>query len=262
MPLKFCANLSFMFQETKCLLERYDLAKRAGFRAVECAFPYDYSVEDVKTTKEKAGVEQILINVFVGDVTKGELGFAAVPGKEAEFKKSLNLAVAYAKALNCSRIHIMSGRVENITRECDQAYENNMRYAADLLSKENIVGLIEPINPYSVPKYFMNSYDKGLELVKKINSPNLKLMMDLFHLQHLRGNLTNNITDLLPYVGHIQIAQVPHRNEPNTPGEVNYPYLFSVLEKLGYDGWIGLEYKPASDTVTGLKWVEEYGYKL
>lgn len=262
MSLKFCANLSFMFQESTSLLERYNLAKKAGFRAVECAFPYEYSLEDVKKAKENAGVDQILINVFVGDVTKGELGFAAIPGKEDEFKKSLELAVQYAKALNCSRIHIMSGRVEDVTKEHNDVYESNMRLAATLLEKEDITGLIEPINPYSVPGYFMNNFEKGLELVKRINSPRLKLMMDLFHLQHLNGNLTNNITSLLPYVGHIQVAQVPHRHEPDTPGEVSYPYVFSLLEKLKYNGWIGLEYKPAEKTADGLKWIHNYGYKF
>ncbi|GLH10955.1 Putative hydroxypyruvate isomerase [Gryllus bimaculatus] len=262
MPLKFCANLSFMFQETASLLERYGLAKQAGFRAVECAFPYDFSTEDVVAAKKNAGVEQVLINVFVGDVTKGELGFAALPGQEEEFKNSISLAIKYAKALECPRIHIMSGRVEDVTRENADTYEKNIRYATSLLEKENIVGLIEPINPYSVPKYYMNSYEKGLELVKKINSPNLKLMMDLFHLQHLRGNLTHNIEDLLPYVGHIQIAQVPHRHEPDTNGEINYQYVFSVLEKNGYNGWIGLEYKPLEATAVGLKWIRNFGYSL
>ncbi|GLH10953.1 Putative hydroxypyruvate isomerase [Gryllus bimaculatus] len=238
------------------------LAKQAGFRAVECAFPYDFSTEDVVAAKKNAGVEQVLINVFVGDVTKGELGFAALPGQEEEFKNSISLAIKYAKALECPRIHIMSGRVEDVTRENADTYEKNIRYATSLLEKENIVGLIEPINPYSVPKYYMNSYEKGLELVKKINSPNLKLMMDLFHLQHLRGNLTHNIEDLLPYVGHIQIAQVPHRHEPDTNGEINYQYVFSVLEKNGYNGWIGLEYKPLEATAVGLKWIRNFGYSL
>ncbi|XP_069694497.1 putative hydroxypyruvate isomerase [Periplaneta americana] len=262
MPLKFCANLSFMFQETASLLERYQLAKNVGFRAVECAFPYVHPVEEVVAAQKKADVEQILINVFVGDVTKGELGFAAIPGAEDKFKDSINLAVKYAKALNCSRIHVMSGAVQKETEENAITYEKNLRHAVSVFEKENIVGLIEPINPYSVPKYYMNSYHKGLDLVKKVNSPNLKIMMDIFHLQHLHGNLALNIKEFLPYVGHIQVAQVPDRHEPNSSGEINYKYIFTLLEELGYDGWIGLEYKPAGLTKDGLTWVKELGQSL
>lgn len=262
MPLKFCANLSFMFQETTSLLERYQLAKDVGFRAVECAFPYVHSVDEVVAAQKKANVEQILINVFVGDVTKGELGFASIPGAEEKFNDSLNLAVKYAKALKCSRIHVMSGAVEKVNEENVKTYEKNIKHAASLFEKESIIGLIEPINPYSVPKYYMNDFQKGLEVVKKVNSPNLRLMLDMFHLQHLHGNLTLNIRKLLPYVGHIQVAQVPDRHEPNTSGEIDYRYIFSLLEQLGYDDWIGLEYRPAGSTKEGLKWVEEFNMKL
>lgn len=262
MPLKFCANLSFMFQETTSLLERYQLAKDVGFRAVECAFPYVHTVEEVVAAQKKANVEQILINAFVGDVTKGELGFASIPGAEEKFNDSLNLAVKYAKALKCSRVHVMSGAVEKVNEENVKTYEKNIKHAASLFEKENIIGLIEPINPFSVPKYYMNDFQKGLKVVKKVNSPNLKLMLDMFHLQHLHGNLTLNIKELLPYVGHIQVAQVPDRHEPNTSGEIDYRYIFSLLEQLEYDGWIGLEYRPAGGTKEGLKWVEEFNMKL
>ncbi|XP_047101930.1 putative hydroxypyruvate isomerase isoform X2 [Schistocerca piceifrons] len=218
MTLRVCANLSFMFQETTSLIERYALAKEAGFRAVECAFPYEYSLEEVISAKESAGVDQILINVFPGDPSKGELGFAAIPGQEEKFKESLSLAVKYAKGLHCKRIHVMSGNAKNPSSVNDDIYEKNIKYAASLFEKEGIVGLIEPINPHSVPNYYMNNFSKG----------------------------------------HIQIAQVPNRNEPDTPGEVNYSYIFDVLKDNGYDGWIGLEYKPAMGTREGLKWIQNY----
>lgn len=262
MSLKFCANLSFMFQETASLLERYMLAGKAGFRAVECAFPYTHTVEEIVEAKSKAGVDQVLINVYVGDISKGEFGFAAIPGKEEAFCDSINLSVNYAKALQCNVIHIMSGLVLSPTKENDKVFEKNLRLAAAVFEKEEIIGVIEPINGYSVPNYYMNDFNKALNVIKKINSPNLKLQLDLFHLQFLRGNITNNIKDMLPYVGHIQIAQVPNRNEPDTPGEINYKYILSVLEKHEYVGWIGLEYKPASDTETGLKWIKSWGYNL
>lgn len=262
MPLKFCANLSFMFQETASLLERYGLAKDAGFRAVECAFPYDYEVDKVVEAKKNAKVEQILINTYVGDITKGELGFAAIPGSDAAFESSIQKAIKYAKALNCSRIHVMSGAVEKVEDSHVNAYYKNIKHAADVFEKENIIGLIEPINPYSVPNYYMNSFEKGLEVVKQVNSPNMKLMLDVFHLQQICGNLTRNITQLMPFVGHIQIAQVPDRHEPNTSGEIDYKYILSLLEKLGYNGWIGLEYKPQGATKDGLKWIKEFNVAL
>nr|CAD7606518.1 unnamed protein product [Timema genevievae] len=151
-----------------------------------------------------------------GDVTKGELGFAALPGKQEQFKDSFNLALNYAKALDCKLIHIMAGTVNEPTEEHAKVYEDNLRFASKQLENEGIVGLIEPINCYSVPKYYLNSYEKG----------------------------------------HIQVAQVPFRNEPNTSGEINYPYVFGLLEELGYQGWIGLEYKPLSSTKQGLGWMQ------
>lgn len=262
MSLKFCANLSFMFQETTSLLERYILARNAGFRAVECAFPYTHTLQEIVEAKNKADVDQVLINIYVGDVSKGELGFAAIPGKEEVFRDSINISVTYAKALKCKIIHIMAGLVFNPSKENDEVFEKNLRLAASVFEKEKIMGVIEPINGYSVPNYYMNDFNKALTVLKKINSPNLKLQLDLFHLQFLRGNITNNIKDMLPYVGHIQLAQVPNRNEPDTPGEIDYRYVLSVLAEQQYEGWIGLEYKPVSDTETGLKWIKNFGYSL
>lgn len=262
MALKFCANLSFMFQETSSLLERYTLAKNAGFKAVECAFPYDYTIEEVVKAKNEADVEQVLINVYPGDFKKGDLGFAALPGKEKQFADSLKLAIDYAKALNCKKIHIMSGTVKLNTKENDEVFEKNLKSAVKLLEMAGITGLIEPLNPYSVPNYYLNDYEKGLNILNKINSPFLKLQLDIFHLQHLKGNITNCIKEMLSTIGHIQIAQVPNRNEPNTPGEINYKYIFSILEQHNYSDFIGLEYKPANDTIKGLKWIDDYGFQL
>nr|CAD7427065.1 unnamed protein product [Timema monikensis] len=248
MPFRVCANLSFMFQETSSLLERYHLAKECGFKGVECAFPYQHKIEEVVEAKKSANVEQVLINVFPGDVTKGELGFAALPGKQEQFKDSFNLALNYAKALDCKlyeniyfMIHIMAGTVNEPTEEHAKVYENNLRFASKLLENEGIVGLIEPINCYSVPKYYLNSYEKGY-------------ISPLF--QHKR--VKNRPYHASMARGHIQVAQVPFRNEPNTSGEINYPYVFGLLEELGYQGWIGLEYKPLSSTKQGLGWMQSY----
>lgn len=259
---KFCANLAFLFKE-KPLLERYSAAKQAGFKTVETGFPFGFSKQEVVNAKNSAEVDQVLINILTGDVTKGELGYAAIPGKENEFEESLKVTVDYAKALGAKKIHIMSGRIEGeVTEANDKAYINNLKYATQLLEKENLVGLIEPINKYSVPKYYMNSYEKAVKVLNTINSPNLKLQLDIFHLQLIKGDITHTIKDLMPHIGHVQIAQAPHRNEPNIPGEINFKYVFETLREQGYNDWIGLEYAPKNETVPGLKWIEELGYHL
>ncbi|XP_063910015.1 putative hydroxypyruvate isomerase [Zophobas morio] len=258
---KFCANLSFMFTEQP-FLDRYKLAKEAGFKAVETGFPFTFTEKQVSDAKDSAGVQQILINTYTGDVTKGELGFAAVPGKEQDFRDSINKTINYAKVLGASKIHIMAGKVLEVKDAHHLTYEENLKYAAKLLEKEGLLGVIEPINNYAVPNYYLNCYDKALSVVKKLNSPNLRIMLDVFHLQHIRGNITNSIKDLSGYIGHVQIAQVPNRNEPDTPGEVNYVYVLETLKALGYNDWIGLEYKPLENTEKGLKWLKSFGYTL
>lgn len=262
MVLKFAGNLSFMFTEASSIIERYKLAKNAGFRAVESAFPCGFSIEDVVQAKEQAGVDQVLINVYPGDATQGERGFAAIPGKEEDFKKSVDMTIQYANALHCKKIHIMAGNVESPTPAHDETFENNLLYAIKKFKKTDITGLIEPINAFTVPNYYMNSFKKGLDVVKKINSPYLKLQLDFFHLQHVCGNITRNVKEFLPHVGHVQIAQVPDRHEPDTPGEINYKYVLSLLEQEGYDGYVGLEYSPKNSSLEGLSWIEKYGYKL
>lgn len=256
MSFKICANLSFMFKESSSLLERYQLAKQCGFTAVECAFPYQFSVNEVQQSKESSLLEQILINVYPGDLSAGELGFAAIPEKVPEFRNSIDLAITYAKALNCKRIHVMAGIVHSPSSQNDEIYKSNLQYAVKLFEKENIIGVIEPLNKYLAPGYYLNSFDKAVSIIKEINSPFLKLMLDLFHLQMISGNLTNNITDFLPYAGHIQIAQAPHRHEPDSSGEINYRYIFKLLKQLNYTGWIGAEYTPIGDTSTSLKWMK------
>lgn len=264
MPLKFAANLSFMFKEHASLLDRYAAAKKAGFRAVECAFPYEFSIEQVVKAKTESGLQQVLINSWPGDLSKEDRGLAAIPGRQEEFKTTLETSIEYAKALDCTRLHIMSGKAMPLLKDAamGKVFEDNLKLAADRLEKEGIVGLIEPINHYSVPHYHMNNFDEAVRLIKKINSSSLKLQMDLFHLQHLNGNLTHRIKDMFPYVGHIQIAQVPDRHEPNTAGEINYNYVFDVLTQLDYQGWIGCEYTPKGDTVDGLSWIKEYDVEL
>lgn len=242
-----------MYQEANCLLERYSLAAKSGFTSVECAFPYSYSLEKVVQAKTDANVQQILINAPRGEAH--ELGFAAIPNMEDSFRSSIDLAVRYANALNCSKIHVMAGIVNHPVEVNHESYENNLTYATQIFETKGIMGLIEPINKYSAPGYYLNSYERAIDVLNKINSPNLKLQLDIFHLQQIKGDLTNNIKRLLPHVGHIQLAQVPARNEPNTPGEIDYDYIFQLLEELNYNEWIGLEYNPKGDTDKGLSWI-------
>ncbi|CAG9760401.1 unnamed protein product [Ceutorhynchus assimilis] len=261
--IKFCANLSFLFKD-KPFLERYASARKAGFQAVESGFPYGFSKEEVVNAKNAAGIEQILINTLTGDVTKGEVGYAAIPGKEIEFKDSIQTTIEYAKALGARKIHIMSGRVEGeVTQAHDDAYVENLKFAAKLLEQENILGVIEPINKYSVPKYYMNSYEKAIKVINAVSSPNIKLQFDIFHLQLIKGDITHTMQEVKPFIGHIQVAQAPNRNEPDSEGEINFKYVFKALIKdSGYNDWIGLEYTPSNDTVEGLKWIKTMGYSL
>lgn len=244
-----------MYQEVNSLLDRYDLAAKSGFSAVECAFPYSYPLEKVVQAKTTANVQQVLINVPRGEAT--ELGFAAIPIMEDRFRSSIDLAVSYAQALNCPKIHVMAGTVTQPTQSNREAYVNNLKYAAQVFETKGIIGLIEPINKYAASGYYLNSYEQAIDVLNTIKSPNLKLQLDIFHLQQIKGDLTNNITNLLPHVGHIQLAQVPKRNEPDTLGEIEYNYIFQLLEELNYSEWIGLEYIPKGDTDKGLSWLRK-----
>ncbi|KAH9515279.1 hypothetical protein Btru_014050 [Bulinus truncatus] len=259
MTLKFAANISMLFQEIPTLEERYSAAKDAKFNYVELTFPYNEPLEKLKAAREKAGVEQVLINAFPGDLKSGDLGLAALPDRVQDFKDGLELSVQYANALNCKRMHIMAGRVPKditpaVRERMKKTYMENLRFAADRLSKEGILALIEAVNNrISIPDYFLSCPHEGLEIVKQLNHPNLKFQFDIFHVQIMDGNLTMNIQEFLPFIGHIQLAQVPDRGEPDENGEINFPYIFKVLENAGYQGYIGLEYKPKGKTEEGLK---------
>lgn len=265
MSIKFSANITMMFCEVPTLAERYGAAKAAGFKNVESAFPYFEPLESLRDAKEKAGVEQIVINTWPGDLSKGDIGLAALPDRQQEFESKLDLAIKTAKALNCKRIHVMAGmKPDNCNEaEMESTYIKNVTMAAKKFQPEGITCLIEPLNSrITAPRYFLTDVNKAVEIIKKINLPNLKLQFDFFHIQIMEGNLTKTLEKFLPYVGHIQIAQVPDRGEPDRQGEINFPYVFDLLRKLNYDGFVGLEYKPRGNTLDGLKWIKEYGLEV
>ncbi|XP_045592921.1 putative hydroxypyruvate isomerase isoform X1 [Procambarus clarkii] len=259
--MKVAANLSFMFGEAGGLLARYKAAKETGFLAVECAFPYSVPEQEVAAVLKEQGLQQVLINSDPGDTHAGELGFAAIPGKEARFRDSLERSILYAKALGCSKLHIMSGRrCENHDESAHiTTFEANLRHAVGRLAEENITGLIEPINPVSIPGYFLNNYDTAVSVIEKINSPNLRLQLDIFHLQMICGNVSNNIKKLAPLIGHVQIAQAPHRHEPSCPGELDYIFIFSKLREAGYSDYVGAEYTPSGSSSGSLQWMQQCG---
>ncbi|XP_028855832.1 putative hydroxypyruvate isomerase isoform X2 [Denticeps clupeoides] len=263
--LKFCANISWLFTEMGDFPQRIRAAAAAGFRAVEAAWLYDCDAEELRQALRRTGVELVLLNTPPGDMKSGDLGLAAVPGREQEFRKGLDLAVKYAKALDCRRIHLMAGRIPvgadyaAVAMEMEATFVQNLKHAANVLSKEGILGLIEPINTrITDPLYFLHSPHQAADILQKVGHSAIKLQMDVFHWQIMDGNLSRNIRKYFPIIGHVQVAQVPGRNEPDAAGELNFPYLFSLLEELGYQGYIGCEYKPAGSTDAGLKWIQAY----
>ncbi|XP_053491883.1 putative hydroxypyruvate isomerase isoform X1 [Ictalurus furcatus] len=263
--LKFCANISWLFTELPELSERLRAAACAGFQAVEAAWLYGSDLRELQKVREESGLQVALINTPPGDVKNGELGLGAVPGREQDFRQGLAQAVQYAKALDCKRIHVMAGRVpagaqlSEVGVEMETTFVQNLKHAADILSKEGIMGLIEPINTrITDPQYFLDSPHQAAAILQKVDHPNMKLQMDIFHWQIMDGNLTQNIRRYFPLIGHIQVAQVPDRHEPDSPGEINFPYIFKLLEELGYQGYVGCEYKPLGSTENGLGWLKKY----
>lgn len=255
---KFAANLTMLFTEVP-FLERFERAYNAGFKAVEFLFPYAYEANILAATLKQYGFEQALFNMPPGNWDAGERGFAAIPGRENEFKASVDIALLYAKTLNCKKVHAMSGIMDSrfSHEQHVNTFISNIRYAADIFAQDNIELMIEPLNSRDVPNYFVAHQREAAELIRQVNRPNVKLQLDVYHAQIMDGDLTHLIQDLADITGHIQIASIPTRNEPSG-GEVNFPYLFTVLDKSGYEGWIGCEYNPEKSTEEGLSWVKPY----
>ena len=258
---KFAANLSMMFQDL-AFLDRFSAAASAGFKGVEFLFPYDHPAEEVAKAATDAGVEVALFNLPPGDWTKGERGFAAMPGRQNDFDEALNKAMFYAEALGCNRLHCMAGLVtENMDlAEARATYISNLTKAGDKLASSGRMALIEPINTRDVPGYFINYQQDAHDILSNVKRANVKVQMDFYHVQIMEGDLAMRAQQYIgPNVGHIQIAGVPERHEPDI-GEINYPYVFALLDKLGYDGWIGCEYRPEGDTLNGIRrWGAPYG---
>ena len=235
-------------------LDRFDAAARDGFKAVEYLFPYAFKAEDIAARLKANGLQQVLFNAAPGDWDAGERGMACLPGREAQFKATITQALAYAQALKCPRVHVMAGWVPaGMDRQALMpTYVANLRWACAQAAPLGVDLLIEPINTRDIPGFFLNRQDHAHEVLANVGAANLKVQMDLYHCQIVEGDVAMKLRQYVPTgrVGHVQIAGVPQRHEPDL-GEINYPYLFSVLDELGYSGWVGCEYRPAAGTQAG-----------
>ena len=255
---RFAANLSMLYTE-HAFLGRFAAAAADGFQAVEYLFPYDYPAAELASRLKAHGLQQVLFNAPPGDWAKGERGTACLPGREAEFRDGVQRAISYARALDCPRIHLMAGLApEGADRVAlSKTYLANLAWAA--AQATDIHFLIEPINTRDIPGFSLNRQDQAHEFVVEAGAPNLKVQMDLYHCQIVEGDLAKKIEMYLPSgrVGHFQIAGAPERQEPDV-GEINHPYLFDLIDRLGWDGWIGCEYRPKGNTSAGLGWLQRY----
>ncbi len=255
---KLAANLSLMFTEVP-FLERFGRAAAAGFKGVEYLFPYDFPAEEIAAQLAEHKLEQALFNMPPGDWDGGERGLACLPGREGEFQDGVAKAIEYARIIGCPRLHVMAGVAPAGADRTSltETYVANLKFAAQALSDAGIVGEIEPINSRDIPGFFINTSRQGMEILAAVGSPNMRLQYDIYHMQIMEGDLAPTIERLLPHIEHMQLADTPGRHEPGT-GEINYPFILDHIDKLGYGGWIGCEYRPAGETEAGLGWAKPY----
>jgi hydroxypyruvate isomerase len=257
---RFAANLSMLYNEHP-FLDRFAAAAADGFQAVEYLFPYDFTAPELAQRLTDHGLQQVLFNAPPGDWNAGERGLACLPGRQAEFRAGLQRALDYAHTLACPRIHVMAGLVPAGADRAvlQRTYEDNLAWAAQQAQAAGRTLLIEPINTRDIPGFFLNRQDEAHRIVQAIGSPHLQVQMDLYHCQIVEGDVAMKLRQYLPTgrVGHIQIAGVPQRHEPDL-GELHHPYLFEVIDELsatlgksGWDGWVGCEYRPARGTAPG-----------
>ena len=256
---RFAANLSMLFNELP-FLQRFSKAAAAGFKGVEYLFPYEFSKDVLASYLNKNELEQVLFNMPPGDWDAGERGLACIPGREAEFNDGLEAALEYANALGCHRLHMMAGIVPENTQpqNAQETYIRNLSAAASACRAHNITVLIEPINLRDMPGYFLHHQAQAVNLIQLVGEANIALQMDIYHCQMSQGDLSRHLHDNFEHIGHFQIAGVPGRHEPDN-GEIHYPYLFDAIDALGYTGWIGCEYRPATQASDGLAWAAKYG---
>ena len=256
---KLAANLSWIYQEVP-FLQRFGAAAAHGFKAVEILLPYEAPAAAIAAELKKHKLTQALFNLPPGDWSKGERGIAALPGREAEFAKALDTGLEYAKVLECRTVHVMSGLIPPgaDAKAMHRTFIENLKKTCDRTAKSGLTLVLEPINHRDIPGYFTNTTAQVEAIIKEVGAPHLKLQLDLYHLQVTEGDLQKRTERLFPLTGHVQIAGNPDRNEPDI-GEANHLYMLDVLDRLGYEGYVGLEYKPKTTTIDGLGWAKRYG---
>ncbi len=258
---RFAANLTMMFTEHP-FLDRFAAAAKAGFTAVEFLFPYAYPAEEVGKRLHDNGLTQALFNLPPGDWDAGEKGFAALPARFHDLKASLETALPYAEATGVKRVHLMAGIAERSDAKAVEAFIKSVTWAAEFFAPHGLDVVIEPINARNVPGYFLNDFTFARDLIRDLKIPNLKLQFDIYHCQIIHGDVTMRLREIIGIIGHIQIASIPSRHEPDGE-ELNYPFLFAELDRLGYAGFVGCEYNPRGKTEEGLGWFAPYrGVKL
>jgi hydroxypyruvate isomerase len=253
---RFAANLSMMFTEVP-FLDRFEAAAKAGFTSVEFLFPYDHPAEAVGERLKRNGLTQALFNLPPGNWDAGEKGFAALPARFDDLKRSLDTALPYAKATGVRRLHLMAGIANRSEAKAVEQFYKSVAWAAEFFAPHGLDVVIEPINARNVPGYFLNDFLFARDLINELKIPNLKLQFDIYHCQIIHGDVTMRLREMMPIIGHVQIASIPSRNEPDGE-ELNYPFLFTELDRLGYGGFVGCEYNPRGKTTDGLAWFKPY----
>ena len=251
---KFAANLTMLFNEVP-FMERFEQAAQNGFDAVEFLFPYAFDAQEIKAKLTANRLTLVLHNLPAGDWDAGERGIACHPNRVEEFRAGVPKAIQYATTLGVSQVNCLAGKMpEGVS--CEQAHQTlveNLRFAAAELKKAGIRLLIEPINTFDIPGFFLSGTKQALKVIEDVGSDNLFIQYDIYHMQRMEGELCATMQKNLAKIAHLQLADNPGRNEPGT-GEINYRFLFEFIDKIGYEGWIGCEYKPAGATEAGLGW--------
>lgn len=256
---KFSANLGFLWPE-RPLLDRIEAAAKAGFKAVELHWPYETPPEEIRDACARHGLTLLGLNTAVGDASKGEFGLGAIIGRERAFEDSFEQALAYARIAGASAIHVMAGVVPPEWKdEARKVLLRNLTFAAERAPETTL--LLEPINQRDRPNYFYSTISEAAAVIEEVGAPNLKLMFDVYHVGVSEGDVFKRLEKYLPIIGHVQIAAVPSRAEPDE-GEIAFAAVFSELDRLGYDGWVGCEYRPRAGTDEGLRWVSKLGVSL
>jgi hydroxypyruvate isomerase len=253
---RFAANLTLMFNEVP-FLDRFEAAAKAGFTAVEFLFPYVYPAEEIGRRLHENGLTQALFNLPPGNWDAGEKGFAALPERFDDLKQSLATALPYAKATSVKRLHLMAGLADRKDAKAIAAFRKSVTWAAEFFAPHGIDIVLEPLNARNTPNYFLNDFEFARDQINDLKIPNLKLQFDIYHCQILHGDVTMRLREMMPIIGHVQIASIPSRHEPDDE-ELNYPFLFAELDRLGYEGFVGCEYNPRGKTTDGLAWFKPY----